>query len=246
LCYPEKNLPQLISQISANKKRYREEWTKHKCEKLNPVKFFDSLRKQLSRESILVVDDGNHTYLTAELMPIEQPSSFISPTDFNCMGYSIPAAIGAKINNPDKPVVAILGDGCFRMTCMEIVTAIQHQLGIVFFVFNDGELSQISQAQEIPYNRKPCTELAPINYEAISTGLGAKFYKLTTKDDIDNIIKQALSNAVNNQSVIVDVEIDYSKKTAFTQGAVKTNFGRFDSGTKLRFLARSIKRKITG
>src|SRR5699024_1973304 len=117
------------------------------------------LRSQLPEEAIIVADDGNHTYLTAELMPIHGPRRYLSPTDFNAMGYCVPAAIGAKLANPDAPVVGIVGDGALLMTGLEMITARQNGLGVVLFVFSDGELSQIAQAQEIPYNRKPCTVL---------------------------------------------------------------------------------------
>jgi acetolactate synthase-1/2/3 large subunit len=236
----------VTTRIAKYKKEYADEWNKHTFEKVNPLSFFEALKNKLDDDSIIVVDDGNHTYLTAELMPIEKPASFISPTDFNCMGYSIPAAIGAKFANPNKNVVAILGDGCFRMTCMEILTAVQNHLGMVYFVFDDGELSQIAQAQEIPYNRKPCTGLSGINYEGISMGLGADYYLIDKNSNIQQTIHLALAAAKENKPVIVRVDIDYSKKTAFTLGAVKTNFARFDGKTKVRFVARSVKRKIFG
>ena len=98
-------------------------------------------------DGIIAIDDGNHTFLTAELMPIHAPKSVILPTDFNCMGYAVPAAIGAKLACPDRSVQAIVGDGAFMMTCMEILTATSNNLGVVYYVFNDGELAQIAQAQ---------------------------------------------------------------------------------------------------
>lgn len=70
------------------------------------------------------------------------------------MGYCVPAAIGAKLVNPYKQVAGIVGDGAFLMTCMEILTASTLNAGIVWFAFHDGELSQIAQGQQIPYNRK--------------------------------------------------------------------------------------------
>mgnify|MGYP000512290999 CR=1 FL=1 len=233
--------------IAQHKKEYLESWLAHDSKnKVNPAAFFQALRQQLPRDGITVVDDGNHTFLSAELMPIYESKSYISPTDFNCMGYSVPAAIGAKLSNKEKDVVTIVGDGCFSMTCMEISTATALGLGLVYFVFNDGELSQISQAQEIPYNRKPCTTLGRVNFEGVAMAVGADYIKLSNNSDIENVISNALKKSKEGVPVIVDVAIDYSKKTAFTLGAVKTNFGRFDLKTKLRFGGRALKRKITG
>ena len=163
----------ITAAIKKDKQAYLEEWFKHDSQgRVNPARFFAELRKQLNDDAIVVVDDGNHTFLTAELMPIHTPRGFISPTDFNCMGYCVPAVTACKLVNPDKQVVGIVGDGAFLMTCMETLTASSLGVGGIYFVFSDGELSQISQAQEIPYNRKTCSVLheAKINGVAEATG----------------------------------------------------------------------------
>src|SRR5690606_34623464 len=85
-------------------------------EALHPAHFFGELRSQLDDEAIVVADDGNHTFLIAELMPIHGPRRYLSPSDFNAMGYCIPATIGAKLANPDRQVVGVVGDGALRMT----------------------------------------------------------------------------------------------------------------------------------
>ena len=111
----------LREQIRSDKAAYRESWYRHDAAGIvNPARFFDELRRQMPDNGIISIDDGNHTFLTAELMPIHAPKSVILPTDFNCMGYAVPAAIGAKLACPDRTVQAIVGDGAFMMTCMEI------------------------------------------------------------------------------------------------------------------------------
>ena len=193
-----------------------------------------------------MVDDGNHTYLTAELFPVHQPRCFIVPTDFNCMGYAVPAAIGAKLAQPQREVFAIVGDGAFMMTCMEIVTAARLGLGIVYYVFHDGELSQIAQAQEIPYNRKPCTVLGALNLEGVALATGASYVALSGNGLIRAAVDQARSLAREGRPVIVDINIDYSRRTAFTIGVVKTNFRRFPLAQRLRMVTRAARRRITG
>ena len=82
---------------------YREEWFAHDSQgRVNPARFFASLRRQLADDATVVLDDGNHTFLAAELLPIHQPRGLMSPTDFNCMGYCVPAAIGAKLARPRR------------------------------------------------------------------------------------------------------------------------------------------------
>jgi len=237
----------IAKEISKDKRLYEEEWAAHDSgSRVNPGKFFKSLRAHLADDDYVVADDGNHTFLTAELMPIHQSKHFISPSDFNCMGYCVPAVIGTKLVNPDKQVVGIIGDGAFTMTCMELLTATRLKLGGVFFVFHDGELSQISQAQDIPYSRKTCTVLGDIDVSGVAKATGAEFIAMNGNADIDEVIERALALAKTGMPVVVDVNIDYSKRTRFTKGIVGTNLKRLPLGTKTRFIGRAVKRKITG
>ena len=234
-------------QIQKDKEQYAQAWLQHDSgDRVNPLHFFRALRRAMKDDDFLVVDDGNHTFLTAELMPIHRSRHMISPTDFNCMGYAVPAVIGTKLANPDHQVVGIIGDGAFTMTCMEILTATNLKLGSVFFVFHDGELSQISQAQEIPYNRKTCTVLQGLDVSGVAKATGARFLALERNADCNEIIDKALKMAADNVPVVVDVKIDYSKRTRFTEGVVGTNLKRFNMGTKARFIGRALVRKVTG
>jgi acetolactate synthase I/II/III large subunit len=234
------------ARIADAKKAHRDEWFAHHTDRVNPALFFEELRRQLNDAAIATVDDGNHTFLAAELFEVRRPRTFISPTDFNCMGYAVPAAIGAKLAHPEQQVVSIVGDGAFLMTGLEIITAATLDLGIAFFVFDDGELSQISQGQELPYNRKPCTILGNIRFSGIAEATGARFVKIENDDAIADGIREALQAAAQNEPVVVDVRIDYSKRTRFTQGVVKTVLKRFPLRDRFRFISRALFRKVTG
>jgi acetolactate synthase-1/2/3 large subunit len=237
----------LIKLISEEKANYREEWHKHDSgEQVNPVVFFDALREKLPDDGFVVVDDGNHTFLTAELMPIHTPRSMISPTDFNCMGYAVPATISTKLMHPTKDVVGIIGDGAFLMTCMEITTAARNKLGAIFVIFNDGELSQISQAQQVPYNRKTCTVLHESRFEGVAMATGADYIRVENNNDVVSSLDQAWLAAVKGKPVIIDVNIDYSKKTRFTKGIVGTNLKRLPLNMKVKMISRALVRKVTG
>ncbi len=236
----------VAAQIAVDKQAYKEEWYRHVNDRVNPAMFFDELRKQLDDDAITVVDDGNHTFLAAELFEVRHPRHFISPTDFNCMGYCVPGAIGAKLANPDKQVVGIVGDGAFLMTGLEILTGTTECAPAAYFVFYDGELSQIAQAQEIPYNRKTCTILGNVKMEGIALATGAKYIVIENNKQIAGGIKDALETIGKGQPAVVDVRIDYSKRTRFTQGVVKTNLKRFPLGDKFRFIGRAVVRKVTG
>ena len=236
----------LRDQIKEDKIKYNYQWLKEESsEKVGPGFFFRELRNQLKDSDIVVADDGNHTFLTEELMPIHSPAGFISPSDFNCMGYCVPATIAAKLNNPEKEVVGIVGDGAFLMTCMEIITASTLELSPVFFIFNDGELGQISMFQKIPLNRKTCTILPSLQFEGVARTTGARYFEINSDFEIKNRFEEIFTPN-RKLPTIVNVKIDYSKKTKFTEGVVKTNLGRFPLRDKIRVLARAVKRHTLG
>jgi len=243
----EKNSDKLSQLIQQDKLTYQKEWDRHDSGKrVNPALFFKSLRSHLNHDDYVVCDDGNHTFLTAELMAIHKSRHFIAPTDFNCMGYGVPATIATKLTHKDKNVVGIVGDGAFLMTCMELITAAKYGIAPIICVFNDGELSQIAQAQEIPYNRKTCSVLGGLDIAGVATATGARYVALQNNQDIEGALQTALRASQQGQAVIVDVKVDYSKRTRFTQGTVKTNLKRFDLKTKTRFIGRALVRKVTG
>ncbi|MDM8348125.1 thiamine pyrophosphate-binding protein [Pseudomonas sp. sp1636] len=241
---PSSDLP---ARIGAHKAAYREQWLRHDSgNRVNPAHFCQQLREQLADDAFVVADDGNHTFLLAELLPIQRPRGFISPSDFNAMGYCIPAVIGVKLANPHSQVVGVVGDGALRMTGLELLTASAQGLGVPVFVFNDGELSQIAQAQEIPYNRKTCTLLPALNIAALAEATGAQFVSIENNAQCASGIAQALALASQGRPVLVDVRIDYSKRTRFTEGVVKATLQRFTPRDKLRVISRALWRRVTG
>jgi acetolactate synthase-1/2/3 large subunit len=237
----------LAQRIAAGKAKWSRSWTEDaNSSRVSPGRFFAALRTHLARDGIVVADDGNHTFLVAEQFPVYQSGAFISPSDFNCMGYCVPAAIGARLANPDRDVAAVVGDGGFLMTAMEIVTAVTLGLGVAIYVFSDGELAQISQFQQIPLNRKTCTVLGQVDLEGVARATGAEFMRINDDREVAECVQRATGRAATGRPVIVDVRIDYSRKTAFTKGVVKTNLHRFSLGQKARFVGRAVKRHFVG
>jgi acetolactate synthase-1/2/3 large subunit len=233
--------------IKSEKVAFARSWTEKINKKLvSPGVFFRELRARLEDEAYVVVDDGNHTFLTAELFPVHRSKHFISPTDFNCMGYCVPATVGVKLTHPGNQVVGIVGDGAFLMTGLEIITAVRLGLGAVFCVFNDGELAQISQLQKVPLNRKTCTVLGELKVEGIATATGAAYLRMQNDQRAGVVLDEALKISRGGRPVIVDVNIDYSRKSEFTKGIVKVNLARLPFDQKLRFIGRAIKRHVLG
>lgn len=237
----------LIQLINLEKNSYKNQWIKStNKDKVSPGHFFNQLDQLLESDAIITVDSGNHTFLTAELLPISNSRVLISPTDFNAMGYAVPAAIGAKFSNPKKRTIGIVGDGAFMMTGLETLTASTNNLGVVYFVFKDGELAQISQFQKTPFNRKTCTVLGKIQIEGVAKAVNAKFLKINNDSEITNIIKKSFEFSDQGTPVIVEVNIDYSKKTRFTKAVIVTNLKRMPFQDKVRILTRAASRRFTG
>jgi len=232
-------------QIRRDKAAYLDEWLRHDSkQRVNPARFFQALRRHLPDDAYVIADDGNHTFLMAELFAASRSRHVFCPTDFNCMGYCVPATIAVKLTHPQQQVVGIVGDGAFLMTGMELLTATEHQLGTVHYIFNDGELSQISQAQQLPYNRKACTVLPEVRFRGMADAVGAVYLRLAGNDEIDATIERAQAESAQGRPVIVDVNIDYSKQTRFTKGIVRTNLDRMTVGNKLRMVGRAAWRRV--
>ncbi len=234
------------AQIAADKRAYRQSWLAHDVAgRVNPARFFEVLSQVTAADAVVAVDDGNHTYLAAELFTLPPGARLIVPTDFNAMGYAVPAAMGAKLAQPGREVLAIVGDGAFLMTGMEIVTAATLGLGIVYYIFCDGELAQIAQAQRMPYRSAPCTNLGRMDLAAFAAAVGAHALHIDSNAAVADTVAQARALAADHRPVIVAVAIDYSRPTAFTSGVIRTNFGRFPLRQKARILARMLGRALT-
>ena len=243
----QRSVSEIVSKLRSENDKYLGTWLKKKQDTIvSPGHFFMALRSHLDEDALIVVDDGKHTFLASELFPVYKPRHFISPTDFNCMGYCVPAAIAAKMANPQKQVVAIVGDGAFQMTGLEAITAATYKVPVIFFIFNDGELGQISQFQKIPLNRKTCSVIGKANFEGIALATGAEYLPLENDLTIDFAVAKAIELTQEGKHVMVDVNIDYSQKTMLTKGVVKVNLKRFPFKEKVRFLGRALGRHMLG
>jgi len=237
----------LVDDIAIQKALFKKEWLGHNSRGLvNPAVFFDKLRAAVSDDAIIITDDGLHTYLAAELMPINSPRSFISPSSSNAMGYCMPAVNAAKLVNPDKQVIGIVGDGAMLMSGMEALTAVRENLGTIYCIFNDGKLSRINHSQRVSDSQTTCTQLGNINWGAFADSIECGYIPVRHNNDIEVALRHALETASHNQPVILDITIDYSRRSNYAQGVEKTQAARFSSSNKLGILGRAIVRKLTG
>ena len=232
--------------IAAGHQGVWKDWLSHQSERVTPPRLLRGLQDALGPETIFTTDSGNGTFLAMECLRLDRPGKFLAPVDYSCMGYAVPAAIGAKLARPDCPVVALAGDGALLMTGLELLTAVQQQLGVAVIVLRDRELAQISQFQATALNRKTASELADYDAGGIAAALGVDALSLEHDGDIAAVLRRVREITAAGRPVLVDVAIDYSRRTYFTAGVVKTNLLRLPWPDRLRFIGRALKRRVFG
>jgi acetolactate synthase-1/2/3 large subunit len=214
-------------------------------EGVTPALLFRELQKRLGPDAVFTMDSGNGTFLGMETLRLDRPGQFLAPIDYSCMGYSVPAAIGAALAAPG-PVAAMAGDGAFLMTGLELLTAAREGIGVMVFLLRDRELAQISQFQATAMNRKVSSDLAPYEARHLAAGMGVEALPMDSDLEMDEVLGKAKEIAASGRPVLVDVAIDYSRKTYFTRGVVKTNLLRLPLRDQMRMVGRAVVRKVTG
>ncbi|HEY0590823.1 MAG TPA: thiamine pyrophosphate-binding protein [Thermoanaerobaculia bacterium] len=212
---------------------------------VSPGLLLRALQEKFGPDTIFTADSGNGTFIAVEALRLDAPGKLLAPVDYSCMGYSVPAAIAAKLASPKSPVVALAGDGAFLMTGLELLTAASLGVPAMIFVLRDRELAQIAQFQSVAFGRKAASVLPDYHLESICKGAGVTCLRLDIDGAIGDILDDAAAIVANGDPVVVDVAIDYSRKTFFTRGVVKTNLGRLPWPDRLRFIGRAVVRKVT-
>lgn len=212
---------------------------------VTPHALLVGLQRRFGPATIYTADSGNGTFLAMECLRLERAGHFVAPVDYSCMGYSVPAAIGAKLARPETPCVALTGDGAFLMTGLELLTAASHEVAIAAVVLRDHELAQIAQLQSLALGRKSASQLPDYDLEQLCAGVGVQYLRLDRDVEIADVVDQAAGITERGGPVVIDVAIDYTHKTYFTRGVVKTNFGRLPWADRLRFVLRALGRRVT-
>jgi acetolactate synthase-1/2/3 large subunit len=211
---------------------------------VTPARLLAGLQERFGPGTIFTTDSGNGTFLAMEHLRLERPGRLLAPVDYSCMGYAVPAAIGAQLARPEATVVALAGDGAFLMTGLELLTAASQHLPIVVVLLRDGELAQIAQFQGVALSRKVCSRLPDYDAEALCRGLGVEHVRLDEDAGIGAALERAAAVHAAGRPVLVEAAVDYSRKTYFTRGVVKTNLLRLPWSDRLRFLGRALGRRV--
>lgn len=172
---------------------------------IKPQALMREIQESLPDDAIVFVDTGNHLCWAIHYMQFKKPN-IIFALGMATMGYATAAAIGGKLAAPDRPVIAIVGDGCFLMNGMEIATAVSHDIPVVWIVHNNARLGLIHALQR--YTLGDETTFAffkEVNFAKVAEGLGAEGYRIERPGELSEILPEAIERAV---PTVIDVIID--------------------------------------
>ena len=217
---------------------------KPSADRVTPFRLLEALQQHFGPETVFTADSGNGTFLAMESLQLDRPGRLLAPVDYSCMGYAVPAAIGAKLGKPAAPVIALAGDGALLMTGLELLTAAHYGIPIAVFVLRDRELAQIAQFQATAFNRRTASVLPDYHAGGLAEAVGVEWLPLERDAQIAEVVSAASATVAAGRPVLVDVAIDYSEKTYFTRGVVNTMLGRLPWNDRLRFIWRALSRRL--
>jgi len=154
---------------------------------------FKALRRKLPRDTILVTDSGYHQVLARTFWEAWSPRGLLTPSDFQSMGFGLPAAIGAALACPDRRVVAVVGDGGLIMSGMELLTAVREKVPLTVLLLNDASLGQIRMEQLRAYGHDHATQLLGPDTSAWCQSMGVNYLRL--EGGLDTALDQGLNAA---------------------------------------------------
>ena len=204
-------------------KENHKEWMNHiyEMKKEYPLRYNkDILTGPYLMEKIFEVTDGNaiittevgqHQMWAAQYYKYKEPRTFLSSGGLGTMGYGLGASIGAKLGRKDKIVINIAGDGCFRMNMNELATATRYNIPIIEIIVNNHVLGMIRQWQTLYYGQRYSYTVLEdqVDYVKVAEGLGAKAYRVETKEDFEAALKDAIAM---NIPCVLDCHIEKDDK----------------------------------
>lgn len=162
-------------------------------------------------EAVITTDVGQHQMWAAQYYKYRRPRQLLTSGGMGTMGYGLGACIGAKVGMPEKTVINIAGDGCFRMNMNEIATATRYNIPIIQIIFNNHALGMVRQWQTLFYGKRYSSTILEdkVDFCKVSEAMGAKAIRVTKKEEVDDAIKEALAAG---EPVVIEVVIPQDDK----------------------------------
>lgn len=171
----------------------------------------EEIYRQTKGEGIIVTEVGQHQMWAAQYYRYHKPRQLLTSGGLGTMGYGLGAAIGAAIANPQKQVINIAGDGCFRMNMNEIATAAREKLPLIQVVINNHVLGMVRQWQNLFYEQRYSSTILNdnVDFVKLAEAMGAKGVRVTSQEEFKDAFAQALTSDI---PVVIDCIIDCDDK----------------------------------
>jgi acetolactate synthase I/II/III large subunit len=180
---------------------------------LKPQFVLEKLRDSSDEDCILVSGVGQHQMWSSQYWKFNHPYTWVNSGGLGTMGFSVPAAIGAKVGAPDKQVWAIDGDGCFQMTNQELTTAAIERIPVKVAILNNSYLGMVRQWQEMFYEERYSeVYLSPElpDFVKLAEAMGCVGIRVDSPEEVQPAIDKA--NSINDRPVVVDFRTDENEK----------------------------------
>ena len=166
---------------------------------------------EMASDAIVVTEVGQHQMWAAQYFKYRKPRTLLTSGGLGTMGYGLGAAIGAQTANPDKQVVNIAGDGCFRMNMNELATAERQNLPLIEVIVNNHVLGMVRQWQTLFYEKHYSATVLDdgVDYVKLAEAMGAKARRVTTREEFEDAFKEALAC---KKPFVIDAIIDSDDK----------------------------------
>jgi acetolactate synthase I/II/III large subunit len=176
---------------------------------LTPQRALWELQQLLPTSTAYTCDIGEHMMFALHYLSLEQPDSFYLSSGLAAMGSSLSSALGVKLADPDRPVVAICGDGTMSMSGLDVATAARMGLNILFVVLNDGRYGMVEEGNLAVYGRTPAYPVM-LDIGKMAEGMGARSYTISQPGELLGLGSSALLNG--SKPVVLDIRIDRAEK----------------------------------
>jgi len=196
-----------LDEVAKLKKKYSLTFRKTEDDVLIPQEILFEINKLTKGEVIVATDVGQHQMWSAQFIKFNNPYSILTSGGAGTMGFGLPAAIGAQVANPDKKVLAIVGDGGFQMTFQELMMVKEYNLPVKIFIINNSYLGMVRQWQELFNDRRYSSVDLSYNPDFIKIGeaYGIKSIQLKTKKDLKKHLKKILES---DEAVLVECIVE--------------------------------------
>ncbi|WP_017614787.1 acetolactate synthase large subunit [Nocardiopsis salina] len=205
------------NQLGRLRDTYPKDYDRTEDGTLSPQHVIERLGTLAGPEATYVAGVGQHQMWAAQFIGHQRPGSFVNSGGLGTMGFSVPAALGAKVADPERAVWAVDGDGCFQMTNQELATAAVEGIPLKVAVVNNGNLGMVRQWQTLYYEGRysntdlqtsPLDEKVRIpDFVRLAEAYGCVGLRCETPEDIDTTIEKAM--AINDRPVVVDFTVNH-------------------------------------